>query len=210
MKSFLVSLIIVFTLVSSTVSAQSFYAVAFAGFNGSQIDGDNLLGYDKLNGTIGGFVAYETGSWADWALELRYIGKGRVKYADIEAGETDYFRVDLHYLEMPVYLRIPMHKEYKLYLEPGLAVGYLLNQSYFEANGKMDLSEVGKVFKEAELSSLLGVSYLHEDHWLFRFRWEGSLLPIGKGENNSLDTRVFGVDRRNYSRLVELTVGYQF
>src|SRR5690606_18955322 len=82
-----------------------FTAGFVAGFNASQIDGDDLAGFDKIGLTTGIRATWETPSVIDFNIEFLYSERG--SRPDIFNPEYDPdIKVSLAYAEIPVYVTL--------------------------------------------------------------------------------------------------------
>ena len=82
---------------------QRFKAAAILGANASQIDGDNLYGFNKLGISAGGRLSYTNDNQLDLALEMLYSQRGSaVKIFNNSEGD----KISLNYVEIPVVLGI--------------------------------------------------------------------------------------------------------
>lgn len=100
--------------------AQDFGADLLVGANFSQVDGDQLGGYNKLGANIGIQINRKVASDWDIAFELRYSMKGAKKVQDPD-NLTPTLKLSYDYLELPLLIK------YKAFLKitpySGLSVG---------------------------------------------------------------------------------------
>src|SRR5688572_21772416 len=93
------------TLIPMQLSAQRFSAAAVGGLNASQIDGDELAGFDKLGLTGGIKAVVNFESVIDLNVEFLFTQRG--SKPDLFNPEFDPdITVTLNYAELPVYLTI--------------------------------------------------------------------------------------------------------
>ena len=154
--------VLVFAL--SPACAQRFSAgLQFAG-NLSQIDGDDVYGFNKAGYGAGGFVSAKLSRSTALEVGLGYSLRGS------RSGKNEAIRVeiDLHYFEVPVLFVVhdwPNRKEEKEYYQMeffgGIALGRLISSS--------SLTGVDKDFNKTDVSWILGAGY----HW--SPRWGGFL-----------------------------------
>ncbi len=126
--------------------SQGFKAALIAGMNASQIDGDNLYGFNKLGLSVGGRLGYKTDKSYDIALEMLYSQRGSTLNT-FNSLPSD--RIGLNYFEIPIIFNLRdwyIEKEdyFKVRVETGFSYGYLFqieavgfNESYFK---KHDIS----------------------------------------------------------------------
>lgn len=88
---------------SPDCTGQRFKAMAIIGANASQIDGDNLYGFNKLGISAGGRLSYANDKNIDYALEMLYSQRGSsVKIFNNEDGD----KISLNYIEIPIIVSI--------------------------------------------------------------------------------------------------------
>jgi hypothetical protein len=162
----------------STSSAQTFRSGLRLGLNASQINGDEMAGFDKA-GPVGGlYVSTPFSNKWSGQFEMLYSQKGsKRKFTDAGAGPGLWNVLRLHYLELPVMMNYNLNK--KISFHGGLGAAYLFG-SYWEDDrgGERDADFV----KKYEINSLIGGQYLLGKKVSLYVRYTNSLLPIAKGE----------------------------
>ena len=73
-KLFLFSIFMIFALLG--LQAQNFKAGLLAGAVPSQVDGDNMSGFNKIGWTAGAYLSLEQGENLVWQLDIAYTTKG--------------------------------------------------------------------------------------------------------------------------------------
>ena len=185
-------------------NAQDFKGGLIAGMDVSQVDGDTHGGYNKAGLIFGGLVNRDFNNKLAWQMEMIYIGKGSKKPVNPDKGQYDYRFIGLHYIEMPVLLKIKYEK-LKLLFEPGLSYGVLFSSKEEDENGEVTSPIIGP-FKKGEFGLILGLNYSITENISLNTRFAYSILPIA---NKALITtwRIYG---GSYNRLLEFTLRYQF
>ena len=179
-KLFFVCLILI---AASQAQAQEFFkASAVAGFTLAQIDGDGLLGYDKVGLSAGLKLAYPIQDKLDIGMELLYSQRG--SQSGFLAGGGNIQQTHLDYFEIPVYVTlkdwyIEGEDYYKIGIHAGLSYGYLMNIT--SANGlyEQDINE----FNTNDISWLIGPSYSISPRWTFTARFTRSFTKLFKSNN---------------------------
>ncbi len=160
MKASLLSILLFLGLFFSA-SAQAFRSQLVLGINASQIDGDELAGYNKPGLLAGALVGYPVSDLVTLQSGLIYSEKGS-RY-----GENDPFPLiwRLNYLEIPVQVRIQTFEN--IYFSGGLSVNYLITAK----------SDIGAGFepnrtglKDFDLCYTLGAAYQPFDRTAFQVR----------------------------------------
>lgn len=91
---------------ASSVSAQGFGARLLLGANFSQVDGDQLGGYNKLGANFGLEINRKISDDLEGAFEIRFSMKGARKVIDQEAAVPDPTLIlRYNYLEVPLLLK---------------------------------------------------------------------------------------------------------
>lgn len=156
--------------------SQGFKGSAVLGFNASQIDGDDLYGYNKVGLTGGIRIGYPVMDKADLNLEFLFSQRG--SQADLSFSD-DIRRISLNYIEIPVVFSykdwlIEEDGYYKVRAEAGLSYGYLFDVS--TSNGGFD-GTVGD-FRRDDISLILGAGYRLNRRWSFTARYTRGLRKI--------------------------------
>lgn len=173
-------------------SAQRFSAAAVGGINASQIDGDQLAGFDKvgLTGGIKAVVNFE--SVIDLNVEFLFTQRG--SKPDLFNPEYDPdITVTLNYAELPVYLTIgdwwQEEGEYhKVSAHAGVSYGRLISArtfDYFHANEE-SFDKLVPYFNNSDLSWLVGVSYMMSNKWGLTGRYTRGITPLLSPKKHNL------------------------
>lgn len=167
-------IIILFVLFYATLSnAQEFGSKLKLGANFSQVDGDNMGGYNKLGANIGIEINRSLNDKWDAFTEIRYSMKGaRTPVQDPEGPAQDFLKLNFHYIELPLMVRYKKFEHFPIYA--GLSVGVnVFNQR----------NENGIKLKEAELLNTefafhLGFNYEINDKWEVDLRKSISFISV--------------------------------
>lgn len=125
--------------------SQSFKAEIAVGATASQIDGDQIAGYDKAGLLAGGGVGLSLAKKWEAHLDLYFIQKG----SHSNDKSPVYLNWKINYLELPVTVRWYFHP--KIFVTGGIAADLLINS-------KNDYSGFGFVDNTNKLRSLNPVS----------------------------------------------------
>jgi hypothetical protein len=178
-----------------SVSAQRFSAGMLAGFNASQIDGDDLAGFDKLSLTGGFKATMEFESAFNMNVEFLYSGRG--SQPDVFNPEYDPdIEITLKYIELPVYMSLgdwwqEEGEYYKVSVHGGLSYARLIDAQTFDyANSSEEsLDLLVPYFTENDLSWLLGINYRWSPRWGVTARYTRGIIPLLDPEKHDLDTK---------------------
>ena len=155
---------------------RAFRGSAVAGITLAQIDGDGLLGYDKVGMSVGLKLSYDIKEKLDMNMELLYSQRGSQSGF---FGSGDIQKTHLDYIEIPLYVGIKDwyiegEDYFKIKLHAGLSYGYLMNIT--SANGlyQEDISK----FNTSDISWMIGPSYSVNAHWTFTARFTRSFTRL--------------------------------
>lgn len=159
---------------------QRFRASLLAGFNLSQMDGDNYNGFDKFNPQFGIGGTAVINRQSEVCIELLYHNKGiRTETNPRRVINTKDRLIDLTYVEVPVYFRHNQKEIFpSLFFEAGGAFARLVGATVKEPEVVEDglvISGLENDFKNNEISMLLGMGYQFTEHIGARFRYSFSL-----------------------------------
>lgn len=155
-------------------TGSTFMPAIISGVRFSQIDGDNLAGYNHVGPELGARVDVRfTELWA-FSLELLYTVKGARTSA--EPGQVMLpSRVSIAYAELP--LLVQYHDPNGLVLGVGLAYGRVAKFTRIE-NG-INTSNQGWQPRSNDLSMVADASWYFRGRWGFGGRFSYSLRPLG-------------------------------
>lgn len=175
--------------------AQRFGAGLVGGINASQIDGDDLAGFDKvgLTGGIKATISFES----RWQANIEFLYSERGSRPDIFNPEYDPdIEVTLRYAELPVYISLgdwwqEEGEYYKVTAFGGLSYARLISAQSFDyyhsAEESVDL--LVPYFNENDLSWLLGASIRTSPRWGFSGRYTRGITPLLSPEKHGLNTK---------------------
>ena len=156
-------------------SGQSFFkGSAVLGFNGSQIDGDNLAGYDKIGLTAGLKVEFPLSSAFDMGIEFLFSQRGSRSQL-IKNQFAELSKIDLNYIELPLIVKwndwwIEEEEYYKFNIHGGVTNGYLASSNTDDSpapsNGSINNYDIGL---------LVGLGFAFTKEWALTLRYTRSL-----------------------------------
>lgn len=164
-------------------AAQTFKAGIAGGVNFSQIDGDNIGGYNKFGANVG-FLS-EIPFSDRWAVGLELLFSQKGSRAVVTANNLLNFKINLDYAEIPVLAKFH-DKKGGFTFAGGFALGRLVRSKYTE-NG-IDATEsyfngTNKP-KKWDWSIMADVSYMITPVWGLSLRGAYSLLPVRQDPNS--------------------------
>ncbi len=165
-KIFLVALT---CLVLTSLKAQNFGGGIYAGMAGSQINGDNLAGYDQY-GFHGGFLTYVGwGKRSKAQLEIAFIQKGA---REPNSDTSNFYRARLNYIEIPLIYQYRWG-EFSFELGPALDI---LVSAQEETFGVEYASE--PPFYTLNLTGIFGINWHFTERMYINLRTNNSIIPI--------------------------------
>ena len=166
-------LLILITVFALTVYGQRFHGGPMLGLSATQIDGDNLGGYNKPGIRGGAWVNTSISKNIIMQLELEFIQKGS-KISQNELKNQEYYHARLNYIQAPILAKTSLLP--KLSGEAGIAGSYLVASLEDKDGG--GFLEAEPPFDLFELSGLLGLNYNLNENFTANVRLNYSLLPI--------------------------------
>lgn len=196
--------VILFLFVSPALYAQSFYAGAFGGLSGSQVDGDGFAGYNKLGLHSGLFVGQQFDEHWSLHFEMAYHQKGSRRVLDPDnIPLVPWTRLRMHYIDIPLVVGYAFKP--KIRLEVGLSANLLVNYQFDDVAGNVFFAD----FSRLEFAGLLGGTYAFTDQFLVYGRFNYSLI------GNDPNARYFpftqaGLQLGAYNNVLTLGLRYKF
>lgn len=186
---------VLFTMVSA--SAQYFKGGLTVGFTGSQMDGDNLDGYNKFGFTGGVFGSRDFNEFWGIQMELKFIMKGAAK--PVTNNDQSIYRMNLYYYELPILATLKISKKVKL--ESGFAIGYLSKATAVFDSGDEDRTYE---FDKTEISWLAGIYYILNEKFSVNLKFSYSVRAVSHFPGNLTIWGTYG----QYNNVLDLSLYY--
>lgn len=158
------------------VQAQKINGGLIGGLSASQVDGDQMGGYNQLGACLGAFLEMPLGSDFYFEPELRFCQKGSTGYLG-----TFYLNAHLNYVELPLLCNW-QYKKVKL--ETGLVPAVLLNTTVGDNIETSDL-------KRLDVGFAGGLSYMATNTIRFNVRYTHTIPFMYRYENNCVTVALF-------------------
>ncbi len=184
----------------SFVKAQRFNGGVLAGFNGSQVEGDNYKGYNKPGAVAGFYVETDIAPAVFVGMEIKFNQKGARK--KITTKDPEKYIMRLNYIDLPVYAGFRTG-EWGAVLA-GIQPGYLLSGKEFDVYGEFP-SEDKAEFNNLDLQALVGFQFDFLDYLKADLRFAFSVLPI---RGKPIDTPVYWLNNQ-FNNVISLALYYQ-
>jgi hypothetical protein len=193
-------LAVVFYFSANLSSAQSFRLGLRGGITATQVDGDQLQGFDK-GGLLGGLtLSRQVSERTSVGMEMFFIQKGSRK--PLNKDDNSYYLMRLTYLEVPFLVRWDAGK--KFIFETGPAFGVLVHSMEKDQIGVINYAPA---FEKREYSFNAGMGYRLSDELVFDARYSFSLLPVRRFES-ALNYLYW--DRGQFNSVLQLSLNYVF
>ncbi len=184
MKAFYILLFCCFSFMSQ---AQKFDGSIVVGGTASQIDGDNLAGFNKIGLTGGMRLEYALENNLYAGLEMLYTARGSRSGLTNPGTASSITSVHLNYIEIPLIFGIKDwyledEKYYKVGAETGLSYGYLFGASSNDSAITNYIDE----FKTSDISYHLGAFYAFTKRWTLNARYTRSVVTLYEDEANDV------------------------
>lgn len=202
MKSFKITIVVIFSVISIISSAQSFKGGLLGGMVASQVDGDMFAGYNKPGVQFGGFVNIQFGTKIGGQAELKFIQKGSRKTPNFDKGDYAYYKLSLNYIEMPFLFTVMVKKKMKF--EVGGGIAYLAKA--LEDTDGYGWFTPDPAFNNVEIPFMIGYNFTLGKKLMANFRYSYSISPIRNHPGN----QVYWNNRGQYNNLISFVLYYKF
>ena len=175
-----------------------FRLTLLGGFNASQIDGDDLFGFNKAGFNVGGQVniLLDRTDWVGRFQPSIGIGYTQLGSAPGNRDETTILsqRFRLSYAQIPIMLH---YIDQRWVFSTGFAYGRLVNSSFIDSNGLDVTDDVGDNYSTNDVNFIGGCTYYVTQRIGINIHWEHSVFSI-----NSIGRQVH--------RLITFRAAYTF
>ena len=177
------------------VKSQYFSGGILIGFTGSQLDGDQMVGYNKFGFSGGMFVRRQLNEKYAILGEIKYIMKGSAKNDSLALNS---FKISLSYFEIPILLNYRFLK--KLEGEAGFAAAYLANATRVLAEGDFQDNSINKL----DFSYVIGLNYLVTEKFRLNLKFSHSVQKVSF--NLPTNITFFGPNGGQFNNVLEFVV----
>lgn len=214
MKNELKYLLIVSLLLalSSPLSAQRFKGAVMAGMNISQVDGDEVYGYNRVGGHFGLAAILPIKKW-DITLETIFNQKGAyegMQYQDSAVGTVINGKYDLrlNYVEIPV---LAHYTDRDLFtFGVGFSYGRLVSFKEIEHDGVIPPYSDTVEFRKNDYNVLVDLQVRVWKQLKFNARFGYSMFPIRERTFYNLYSIKPPYERKQYNHLLTFRLVYVF
>jgi hypothetical protein len=186
-------IILFFTLVQSYLliaqapEERTFSATIIAGFNASQIDGDESAGYNKLGLNVGARAGIILGKRWESSFEILYSQQGA--WRKVILGSAERFKCQLNYISVPLLIHFKdweiVNEKNQLYQRfwfgAGISYNRLMGGFIEDNNGKIFVADItaNRFFKN-HVTMMADVNFFFTRNWGINLRYERAPMNIRK------------------------------
>ena len=166
-----------------SVTSQNIKIGAIAGINASQVGGDGLSGFNKAGLVLGGFADLDVSEKINVQFEIIYSQKGSRKNPKTDEGDTEFFLLQMDYIEVPIMVR---YRNKKFTYDGGFYVGQLVNDHLEDENGPFSIPPRFNQLKDQDFGVLIGLNFNFTENIIMNWRFSNSLVNVREfqsGEN---------------------------
>ena len=163
-----------FLFVLNVVVAQRFDAGLIAGFNGTQVEGDEFKGYHKAGVLAGIFVQTDIAPAIVAGMEIKYSQKGSRKKQDPKQPEIEKYVMRLGYIDIPLFMGFRTND--RSMIIGGIAPGILLHSKEIGSYGELP-EEDQQDFNTFDLQPFVGFQFDFLDRASVDLRFALSVVP---------------------------------
>lgn len=167
--------IIIILLIGSSIlpaSAQRFRASMIGGFNLSQLDGDDLSGFNQIGLNTGAKVAAVLSERWQLSLEMLFVQQGSHRSRD-DIFFSLYDNIRLNLVETPVMISF---RDWKFHVSTGFSYGRLISYRAESPTGE-DLTEL-ETYRSDLFFWIVGATYYFGERWGANLRWSRALTDL--------------------------------
>lgn len=172
-KKTLISVLLVF--ITGFVFGQRFEGGILAGFNASQVEGDNLTGYHKPGILAGAYVQTDIAPAVFTGMEIKFSQKGSRKKIKPKDPDPQKYIMRLNYVDVPLFIGFRANERGTVL--GGVSLGYLISGKEFDEYGEF-VEEDRNEFNSFDLQPFIGFQFDLLDNIKLDLRGALSVLPI--------------------------------
>ena len=162
-------------LAASFVYAQRFEGGLIAGFNATQVEGDNLRGYHKPGILAGFFVQTDVAPAIFSGMEIKFSQKGARKKIKPKDPDPEKYIMRLNYIDVPIFIGFRANERGTVLA--GVSAGYLISGKEFNEYGEFPEEDQNE-FNNFDLQPFIGFQFDLLDNVKIDLRGALSVLPI--------------------------------
>lgn len=196
---------VLFLLMAHWASAQRFEGGLLAGFNATQVEGDNFKGYNKPGILAGFFVQTDLAPAVFAGMEIKYSQKGSRKRIKKDDPDPQKYIMRLGYVDVPLFVGFRTNDRGAVIA--GVSAGYLIHGAEFDEYGEFP-KEDQNAFNNLDLQPFLGFQFDMLDNLKLDLRFALSVLPV-RGQPGDDATNYYWLNNQ-FNNVISLAAYYNF
>ena len=193
----------IFILLSLQGLGQRFEGGLLAGFNATQVEGDNFKGYHKPGILAGFFVQTEIIPAIFTGMEIKYSQKGSRKKINPKDPDPEKYIMRLGYVDLPVYAGFRTSNSGAVLA--GVSVGYLIHAKEYDEYGEFAVEDQHD-FNNFDLQPFVGFQFDMLDRVSLDLRFALSVMPI-RGQPGAESTSYYWLNNQ-FNNVISLALNY--
>jgi len=202
MRKIVLSLL--FIVAFSAGYAQRFEGGLLAGFNGTQVAGDNYEGYHKAGALAGLYVQTDIAPAVFAGMEIKYSQKGSRNKIEKEDPDPEKYIMRLGYIEVPVVFGFRANDRSSVI--GGVSFGYLMHSGEWDENGPF-VEEDQHAFNDFDVQPFIGFRFDVFEKLNLDMRLAYSVLPV-RGQPGEDATTYYWLNNQ-FNNVISLAVYYR-
>ncbi|MDD4107209.1 MAG: porin family protein [Prolixibacteraceae bacterium] len=194
----------IFILLSLQGIGQRFEGGLLAGFNATQVEGDNFKGYHKPGILAGFFVQTEIVPAVFTGMEIKYSQKGSRNKTDPKDPDPEKYIMRLGYIDLPFYAGFRTSNVGAIVA--GVSLGYLIHAREYNEYGEFPVEDQHD-FNNFDLQPFLGFQFDFLERVSLDLRFALSVLPL-RGQPGDESTSYYWLNNQ-FNNVISLALNYR-
>ncbi len=193
-------------LFSNEIAAQIIKGQAIAGFNLSQVDGDEVYGFKRIGANFGAGAMIPFGKNWDVSIEATFNQKGAFQKAQYNDSLNGAYKLRLNYVEIPVLI----HYTDKDFISAGVGVsfGRLVGVNEWEHDVKTDTDLNSGTYDQNDFCFVGDLRLRAYGPLIVNLRYQYSLVKIRTREFTNLAGDTW--ERDQFNNVISFRLIYMF
>lgn len=200
-RSLILALLLV-VLTQNKMFSQGFKGGISIGLAATQVDGDGHGGFDKAGPIVGVWTSRKFNRKVSGSLEVRYIQKGSYAKNQLDGVTVGYYRMRLHYTELPITAIYNLNEQ--INFSGGVGVAYLWKATEEDIYGQFPEEDIAQ-FRNYEVSGRVGLGYRVTSKLWACLNFSYSVFPIRPHSGNIS----YRLNTGQFNNVMEFALKYQ-
>lgn len=192
---------------ATDVFSQEFKGGAFLGLNLSQVDGDDMAGYNKIGANGGFFVNRMISRESALQAELFYSMKG----SSVKSTKNTSFQREISssYVDLSLYYKYFFTEQ--LAGKVGLTPSVLISHKETYMGNELNADNIPK-FRKFTAQFSIGAEYFLTENWFANLTFNYSIISLREGgaEFSGYNNMHFVFENGQFYNYLSFSLGYQF